>query len=177
MKYTEILDFWFQNSKKWFNWGGEFDTEITEKYLEIYNQAIEWELDEWIENPESCLALIIILDQFSRNMFRWDPRTFEYDFKALYIAKIALKKWYLEILPERHKSFILMPLMHSESLPDQDLCIKKFIEISEDGKWNTYAVKHRDIIAKFWRFPHRNKVLSRESTPEELEFLKIHTGF
>ena len=175
--YTDILDFWFLDSQKWYNGWDDFDGEIEERFWKVYEDAIAWNLDHWIENPVSCLALIIVLDQFSRNMFRWNPRSFEYDFKALYITKIALKKGYLEELEWMQKHFLLMPLMHSESLPDQEFSVHMFREISTDKIDNAYALEHRDIIRDYGRFPHRNEVLARESTPEEKEFMKHHSGF
>lgn len=91
MIHKEILDFWFQNEKKWFNWWDDFDKEITKKFIKNFEKASLWEYDTWQENPKSLLALIILLDQFSRNIFRWDKKAFEYDFKALYFTKLWLK--------------------------------------------------------------------------------------
>lgn len=181
MTHKEILDFWFQNEKKWFNWWDDFDQEITKKFIEDFEKASLWEYDTWQENPKSLLALIILLDQFSRNIFRWDKKAFEYDFKALYFTKLWLKKWFLDKLEDKEKIFFIMSLMHSESLEDQELCVQLFEELSKENdlfKNNVkFAIEHRDIVKKFGRFPHRNKVLWRQSTPEEIEFLKVHNWF
>ena len=166
-----------QNNDKWYNGGEKFDNEITENFLKLYESAIAGELDSWMDDPKSCLALIILLDQFPRNMFRGNYRSFEYDFKALYATKIGLKKWYLDMLEGMQKHFFLMPLMHAESLVDQDLSVEMFQKISSDGSENRYAIEHRDIIAKYGRFPHRNKAIWRVSTQEEIEFMKQHSGF
>lgn len=181
ISFTNILDFWFQDPKKWFNGGDNFDVEIQDRFWNVYEAAISWNLDDWMNAPKSSLALILVLDQFSRNMFRWDFRSFEYDFKALYATKIALKKWFLDQLTWSEKTFLIMPLMHSESVVDQDLCLQLFEKLSKEDQqyeWNVkFAKLHKDIIVQFGRFPHRNTVLWRESTPEEIEFLKLHKWF
>lgn len=181
MQYTEILDFWFQNDTKWFNGWKDFDEEISQKFSKDFEKATAWEYDFWQENPKNLLALIILLDQFSRNIFRGDKKAFEYDFKSLYFAKLWLKKWFLDKLEDKEKIFFIMPLMHSESLEDQELCVQLFTELSKQNSMFDvnvkFAIDHRDIVKKFGRFPHRNAVLWRESTPEENEFLKIHKWF
>lgn len=181
MNFQEILNFWFENKPKWFNGWVDFDTEIREKFGKIFEKATSWELDFCQEQPPSLLALIIILDQFSRNIFRNDKKAFEWDFKALYFSKLALKKWFLDELNDDEKKFLIMPLMHSESFEDQNLCVELFEKLAlknSDFSVNVkFAIEHRDIIQKFGRFPHRNAVLWRKSTLEEIEFLKIHKGF
>jgi len=129
------------------------------------------EIDSWTNEAESCLAYIIILDQFSRNMFRDTPQMYAADSLALDASKYAIKKGFDKQV-KKGRSFFYLPLMHSENLENQEECIKQFEILSEGKESGTeYAIKHRDIIRQFGRFPHRNKILSRESTKEEIEFL------
>ncbi len=182
MNYQKVLEFWFgQDPKKWFNGWELFDRKVTEEFSDLYETVISWKQDDYLRDAKSSLALVIVLDQFSRNMFRWSPRAFEYDFMALYITKFALKKGFLEQLEWAEKTFLIMPLMHSESLPDQDICIQVFSDLAKLDDMYTanveFAHAHRDIILKFGRFPHRNRILWRVSTSEEEIFLKEHSGF
>lgn len=168
---NDILDFWFKNTDKHFNWGDEFDNEIREKFTDIYTKASKWELVDWEESPDWILALIIILDQFPRNIFRNTKKAYDTDQKARELTKIAIKKWFDKKILENKRSFIYMPLMHSEILSDQDLSIKVFWED------NTWAKRHRDIIVKFWRFPYMNEALWRYMTTQEDEYMKMWWGF
>ena len=177
MNYRDILDFWFAEPKKWFNGWEDFGQEIKKRFEDEYKDVIAWKLDIWMDNAFWSLALIIILDQFPRNMFRGTARAFEYDFKALYTTKMSLKKWFLEALEWQQRNFLLMPLMHSESLPDQDILIEIFEQIDSQWQSKEYAKRHRDIIVKFGRFPHRNLALGRISTPAELDFIATHSNF
>jgi len=127
-------------------------------------------MDSWEETEAGCLALIIILDQFSRNIFRDTPRAFAGDSRALALSKACCDKNYLKN-PEIHKRlFMLMPMMHSENLAVQDAALPLFKKLTSERDYE-YAEKHREIIARFGRFPHRNFILDRESTREELKFL------
>jgi uncharacterized protein (DUF924 family) len=136
---------------------------------------VRGELDAWAASPEPNLALVVILDQFSRNLFRNDPRAFAQDAKALALTKAAIARGDdLALLPVQ-RQFLYMPLEHSEDIADQDQCVElmRSLEPFEETRGLTaWAEKHRVIIKRFNRFPHRNAVLGRASTPEEVEFLK-----
>jgi len=153
-KIHEIVDFWFSyDAATWFGGGPDFDAIIQEKFQQDYDHAITGQYDSWLENDTGALALILILDQFSRNIFRDDPRAFEWDFKALYATKLALKKGYFDTLDGDKKLFLIMPLMHSESLPDQELSVAIFEKMAEkDEKYSPnlkFAREHRDRIRQF----------------------------
>ena len=171
--YLDILKFWFGEHKdKWFVKDPSFDAEIKKRFLPIYHSAISKKLDHWIENEESALALIILLDQFPRNMFRGKKEMYSSDDLALYYTGIALDKNLDQSLSDEEKLFLYLPLMHSENLDDQKLCLKLLKERTKLEKSINFAKMHLDIIEKFNRFPHRNDILGRESTSEELAFLK-----
>ena len=171
MNYQEVIDFWFNNQNKWFAKDRQFDCEINDKFLLLYQQAVKSELSEWRNSPLSMLALIIILDQFPRNIFRDDPRAFSSDKLALSLTKKALELGFNKKMPDKnHLKFLYMPLMHSEDLPDQELSLKLFKELQDEISYG-HAKAHHDIILRFDRFPHRNKILNRKSTTQEIEFL------
>ena len=172
-----ILDFWFVQSspKEKFTRNQEFDNKIKEKFLDDYQKAIKNEYDYWQKEAEDCLALIILLDQFSRNLFRNNSKAFAMDNKARQIAKNAINKKYHEKLSNDQIIFIFLPLMHSEELNDQIYCNKLIDAYLKDNK-NYKEIKkfsklHQDIISKFGRFPYRNKVLNRISTIKENQYL------
>jgi len=171
MNYNVVIDFWFNNKQKWFVKEPEFDTLIKEKFLTIYNQAINRELENWKNKAESLLSLVLVLDQFPRNMFRDTPQAFSGDEISLFLAKEAIEKGFDLKLNSDQRMFLYMPLMHSELLLDQKLSVELY---SKMGNINTlnYAIAHHDIIVRFGRFPHRNKILGRISTLQELEFLR-----
>jgi uncharacterized protein (DUF924 family) len=140
-----------------------------------YQKAAQGYLDDWINAPETCLALILLLDQFPRNMFRNTPEAFATDWEALSAAQHAVAQGYdRELLPVQCW-FIYLPFEHSENLEHQRKCIKLFQQLSHDPESASaikYAFQHKEIIARFGRFPHRNQILGRISTPEEEEFLQ-----
>jgi len=169
--YDDVLNFWFaeENKPKWFDKDENFDTAITENFTDLYKIIASGVLDHWKESALGSLALIITLDQFSRNMFRELPESYATDSKALSITKYAITKKLDEELSTDHKMFLYMPLMHSENLEDQKLCVQLF---KDNPKEKHYAEMHlRIIIERFGRFPHRNNALGRKSTEEELQFL------
>jgi uncharacterized protein (DUF924 family) len=157
-KAQEILDFWFKETpaEKRFKKDEAFDKIIRDKFLNDYELASQNEYDDWQDQPMSALALVILFDQFSRNMFRDDKKAFAQDHKTRLIVNDAVYAGYLESMNESERFFMILPLIHSEEITDQ---IKKF--------WKD----HTKAIQLFHRYPHRNKVLGRESTEEELAFL------
>ena len=172
-----ILDFWFVESspEEKFNRNDDFDNRIKDLFFEDYKKAIINEYDSWQNNAEECLALIVILDQFSRNLFRNNSKAFAMDFKAATIAKNAIEKKYHETLPNNQILFIFLPLMHSEEINNQFYCnelIDNFLKKNSNYEQiKKFSKIHLDIIKKFGRFPYRNKILNRKSTNEEIEYL------
>lgn len=165
-----IIDFWFTNKPKWFLKEPEFDALIKKKFFVVYNQVINNELASWNSKAEDILSLILVLDQFPRNMFRDTPKAFLGDKLALSWAKEAIKKQFDLKLNQDERMFLYMPLMHSELLLDQEFSVELYSKINNINILN-YAIAHHDIISKFGRFPHRNKILGRVSTLEEIVFL------
>lgn len=179
MEASEVLSFWFGETlemrKAWFIKDLAFDAEIRRRFLPLYEQAAADRLDAWMESAEPCVALIIVLDQFPRNMFRGTPRSFATDPKALKIAKWAIAQGFDQQLPPMQRFFFYLPLEHSENLDDQTESVRLYEQlrnIPELAETYDYAIRHRNIIERFGRFPHRNLMLDRPSTPEEVEFLK-----
>lgn len=183
-QFEEVLDFWFgkpndedcgKPRKAWFIKNPEFDEEVRSRFLSTYYQAAAGELDHWKELPRSCLALIILLDQCPRNLFRGQPQAFATDSKALSIAQHAVSQGFDKKLLPVQRWFIYLPFEHSENLEHQRYCTELFSTLKDDPDSSDtidYAYRHMEVIERFGRFPHRNKILGRESTPEEEEFLK-----
>ncbi|MEO1771000.1 DUF924 family protein [Candidatus Enterococcus ferrettii] len=173
MESQAVLDFWFTESmpKQWFAKDESFDQKICERFVLLHRQASQGEKAFWRETIQGRLAEILVLDQFSRNLFREDPRAFAYDGMALVLAQEAIVKEELRELTVEERSFVYMPFMHSESLAIHE---QAMILFSETGMENSldFEKRHRDIIERFGRYPHRNAVLNRPSTQEELSFLK-----
>jgi uncharacterized protein (DUF924 family) len=179
----EVLDFWFgrqgdpeygQFRNEWFRKDPEFDARVTARFADLYEEAVAGELGSWRDNAESCLALVIVLDQFPRNMFRGDGRTHAEDDRALGASAYAVEHALDRELPAFQRMFLYMPFMHSENVADQRRSVELFERLAgEEGAPDvvSYAVAHRDIVERFGRFPHRNEILGRETTPEEAAFL------
>jgi len=166
----EILTFWREaGPDRWFTKDEAFDASIRERFLATYEAAARGELAAWEATAEGALALVIVLDQFPRNMFRGSPRVYEADALARAAANIALKRGYDLDVPEAERGFLFLPFMHSEDLVDQNRCVELY-RAAEDANLK-YAVEHREIIRRFGRFPHRNAILGRASTSEEEAFL------
>ena len=176
MKHSEIIEFWFSELKaeNWFVQNDEIDKTIIDRFSEIYTKATAGELDDWQNKPEGALALIIILDQFPRNMFRKKPQSFAFDHLAREVSNRAIEKGFDMLMDFQKRIFVYMPFMHSEKIEDQDACIKLIAErMGEKGKNNLiHAKAHRHVIEMFGRFPFRNEALSRNSTAEESKWLK-----
>ena len=180
----EVLAFWFGREDEpgygkfreaWFRKDPEFDQQVQERFGPLYERAAAGELDGWREEARSCLALVICLDQFPRNMFRGDGRTHATDDKALETARYALERALDRELPPFQRVFVYMPFMHSESVEDQRRSVELFGRLAEKPgapDLTSYAVGHMEIVERFGRFPHRNVILGRETTPEEAEFLQ-----
>ena len=180
----EILDFWFGREgeesygefrEAWFIKDSEFDREVRDRFEGAYEEAAAGKLDHWKDEAWSCLALIILLDQFPRNMFRGDPKTYAADDKALEAARHAVEHAYDRELPPYGRLFVYLPFEHSEDLEDQRSSVELFRELAAEMRSEDllgYAVRHLEIIERFGRFPHRNEILGRATTPEEAEFLR-----
>lgn len=179
-----ILTFWFgqpdeseygKSRKIWFTKDPAFDREIRDRFYEDYKLAAAGTLDHWRELPQSCLALIILLDQFPRNMFRGQPQAFATDPQALAAAQYAVERGFDQQLLPVQRWFVYLPFEHSENLEHQNQCVALYQQLSdhpESLETIDYALRHRAVIERFGRFPHRNKILGRETTPKEAEFLK-----
>ena len=171
MNAQSVLDFWFRGNeerKEWFQKEPAFDDAIRARFLPLYEEAARGALAAWKHSPRECLALIILLDQFPRNMFRGDARSYATDGLALEAARHAVESGYDRSLSEIERTFVYLPFEHSENLADQETALRLFA-----GHANyEWARKHWEIVRRFGRFPHRNPVLGRQSTPAEIEFLK-----
>jgi uncharacterized protein (DUF924 family) len=174
-----VLDFWFGEEgsaefgvkqKKWFTADAAFDSAVTAEFAEDFETAAAGGYDSLAETEKGSLALVILLDQFSRNMFRGTARAFAADEKARSFARAAVDRGFDQTVPPVLRSFFYLPFEHSEDLADQELSVVLF-ETLGDADWLDYAVRHRDVVARFGRFPHRNAALGRENTPEESDFL------
>ncbi|MGH1440305.1 MAG: DUF924 family protein [Cellvibrionaceae bacterium] len=172
MDYQEILSFWFEeiDSSLWWKKDDDFDGLIRHRFLSVHQQATQCELFEWRTSSLGRLAEVIVLDQFSRNLFRDLPQAFTSDALALALAQEAISLGQDADLSPVERSFLYMPFMHSESLAIHDVAVSLF---EKNGIQSTleFEHKHRDIIVRFGRYPHRNAILNRESSTEELEFL------
>jgi uncharacterized protein (DUF924 family) len=168
---AEVLAFWrAAGADRWFKKDDAFDLAIREDFLSTYEAAATGKLNDWEKTPDGALALIIVLDQFPRNMFRNDARAFATDPLALAITKRALTSGTDRKIEHELVPFLYMPLMHSENIADQRRCVDLFGRYGNQNNLK-FAEIHRDIIERFGRFPHRNAVLGRVTTPDERAFL------
>jgi len=167
-----VLAFWFNEiqPKQWFTKSDAFDAQLRDRFAHTVRAALDGMLDEWANDGRGCLALILCLDQFTRNIYRGSPDAFAGDAKCVSLSQRCVTDGYLKAAPPAHRTFMLMPMMHSEELSVQEASLPLFLEYTPTDTYE-YAVKHRDIVARFGRFPHRNAVLGRDSTSQELEFL------
>ena len=176
MDAEEVLRFWFsQDRKRWFEKDAAFDAQIRERFLGLHEKASRGELDAWQAAARACLALVILFDQFPRNMFRGTVRAFATDSRAREATGVVLKNGWDKNMTPDERMFVYLPLEHSESLADQERCLALMKEIAvypETADLPKWAEAHLVIIRRFGRFPHRNAALGRASTPEEIEFLK-----
>ena len=188
----EVLEYWFgplssvetypeDKEKLWFGGGDAVDKEIRNRFESLVHAAADHQLDSWNETPKGRLALIIVLDQFPRNIYRGTPNAFAYDQMAQKLTLEGIKKGDDQALFPVEKIFFYLPLEHAENIDLQRLSVDKFNAIiptvpaehvASFESFVDYACRHHKVIAQFGRFPHRNKVLERISTPQEIEFLK-----
>lgn len=171
----EILQFWFEEIEHscWFRKDPVFDRELGERFGELLTLARNDQLDDWCDTPRGCLALIILLDQFSRNIYRETPDAFAADPKALQLTVQGMRKGFDEKHSPEQRSFFYLPLRHAEDLTMQELGLARTRELNDAGYGtDKYALSHLAIIERFGRFPHRNRILGRRNTTEEQEYLK-----
>ena len=170
----DILDFWFTECtpEQWFKKDYEFDKMLESRFAGTVERALTGKLDSWANSDSGCLALILLLDQFTRNIFRDTPLAFAGDEKALELSFRCVENGYLANAENHWRQFMLMPRMHSEDIAVQDVSLPLFKKLNVESVYD-YAVRHRDIVARFGRFPHRNSILGRSSTKEELKFLTL----
>lgn len=178
---TDVLEFWFKGDAEqpqslWWNKDLKVDEEVTKRFQGTLERAKKGDYDDWMETPEGALALILLLDQFPRHIYRDRPEAFAYDAKGQQMALEAIRRGYDRLLTGFQPVFLYMPLQHSEEIHVQEISVLLYDLLrKQDSKYDgayDYAVAHRDIIKRFGRFPHRNAVLGRRSTDEETEFLK-----
>lgn len=190
-RIDEILSFWFDDSRndpaaaqqmvaRWFSADPALDDEIRRRFASFYRAAVAAELTEWEQTARGSLALIIVLDQFSRNMFRGQPQAFAEDAVAQRLCLDGIEQQLDALLGPAEQGFFYMPLQHAENAYLQDVSVRQYEQLLQqsDAAWRPllqgmldYAREHRDIIHRFGRFPHRNAILGRPSTPAELAFL------
>ena len=167
----DVLDFWFgADPKYWFAKDDGFDAEIREGFAPVLEAARSGQLDAWKDSLHGTLALVIVLDQFSRNLYRDSAEAFMHDDESLHLARLLVAHPDWDRLSKDEKTFAVMPMMHAEDLHAQEECVAWMKRIGNENS-ERYAIIHRDIIARFGRFPHRNAVLGRETTSQEQAFL------
>ena len=172
MSATTVIQFWFEDiePRQQFTKDLEFDESIRTKFSKTYQLATQGLLYAWRGHPLDALAEILVLDQFSRNMFRNTPKAFEADTVALVLAQEAIRKKFDKELNNSKKAFFYMPFMHSESKEIHDIALFLFDQPGLEDSFN-FEIKHKAIIDRFGRYPHRNEILGRKSTADELKFL------
>lgn len=192
----DVLDYWFGNldagfadaeyRQRWFQGGAAADREINERFGFLIELASTGKLDHWLDSTEATLAFILVCDQFSRQVFRGSPRAFATDPLALEMARSAIDARLDQGLAWDHRAFLYIPFEHSESAVDQHTAVGLFTQLRDatpqgyrhlTGSYLQHAHQHRDIILRFGRFPHRNAVLARESSPAELAYLEDASSF
>ena len=168
-----ILDFWFVQCtpNMWFKKSDSFDQLLRTKFKKNIEICLKINIEQISISYDNYLSYILVLDQFTRNVFRNNPKAFEGDKTALELSKTAIENNFLLECKFHYNSFFLMPIMHSENIIDHELGLPFFKKFTNENTFK-YALKHKKIIEKFSRFPHRNKILGRKSSESELEFLK-----
>ena len=171
--YQDVINFWFKEIQpsQWWVKDEAFDQLITSRFLDVHGKAVRGELFEWRRYPQGRLAEIIVLDQFSRNMFRGSPQAFAQDPIALILSQEAISLGIDKQLELKERGFVYLPLMHSESLIIHQAAEAIYRQHGDASSLN-FELKHKEIIERFGRYPHRNEILGRPSTDEERAFLK-----
>lgn len=174
MRPGDVLEFWFSEQAKpfWFVRSDAFDASVRERLGPAYEAAAAGRLADWTEDATACLALVILLDQVPRNLFRGTPRAFGADAMALEVARRAVERGFDADLSADQRAFLYLPFEHSEDPADQRRSVDLFRTRIGPGIYLDYAVRHQEIIDRFGRFPHRNHILGRRSTDDEVAFLK-----
>ena len=187
-----VLAFWFGTAEEiesgttnrrhiWFGGDEAVDREIEQKFGALPPQALKRQLDDWRDSPRSNLALVLVLDQFTRNLYRGTPESFAYDDYALEVARAAIARGDDQTLLPIEAMFLFMPYEHSENIDDQLRCVELFDQLIDRAppdvreriaSFRSYAVRHLEVIKRFGRFPHRNVILGRDTTDEEKEYLE-----
>jgi uncharacterized protein (DUF924 family) len=170
--HDSVIDYWRQAGERgqWFSKDPAFDRDFHDRFLALHLAASRRELDDWAAASQGSLALLILLDQFPRNAFRGSAHMYATDGLARHVARLALAAGHMERVEESLQLFFCLPFAHSESLDDQRLSIELNARLGPS--WQAHAEGHHDIVRRFGRFPHRNAMLGRESTPAELQFLR-----
>ncbi|HYD49568.1 MAG TPA: DUF924 family protein [Terriglobales bacterium] len=183
---AELLELWFADCRDtgkgrnelWFGGGRRFDDELRQRFGELHAEAIRGELDRWADTPHGLLALVLLLDQLSRNLHRGTAAAFAGDAAALRLARAAVERGWDRTMHPFERAFLYLPFEHSESLEDQEQSVRLFTALRDEtgGAFDTeealrYALEHRNAIVRFGRFPHRNACLGRHPTPEEQHYL------
>jgi uncharacterized protein (DUF924 family) len=182
--YQAVLDYWFgdgsdagrRQRELWFAGSARVDAEVRERFLPEVERAERGEFNHWKEKPDACLALIILLDQFPLMIFRGEARGYLDGDLALPVARHLVEQGYDQGYTPSERLFAYLPFEHSEDLADQEQALELFGKIRDlpgMAMAYDYAVKHREVVRRFGRFPHRNEALGRSSTAEEIEFLKL----
>ncbi len=169
----DVLGFWFVElqRKAWFVKDAAVDAQIRDRFAPLIDQLAAQPVDEALTSADRALATVLVLDQFTRNVFRGTPRAFATDAQALAVAKAAVARGLDQQVPAARRVFLYLPFEHSEAIADQERCVELTAALG-DEEYTRYAVLHRDVIKRFGRFPHRNAMLGRTPTLEEINFLK-----
>jgi uncharacterized protein (DUF924 family) len=178
IEFAEVINFWFSEPVKsmWFSSTAEFDVQLKHQYESLWESACAREVDDWQMHAKGALALVIVLDQFPLNMYRGSPLGYSSEAQARDVSRLAIQQEFDKNLHGPERSFLYMPFMHSEDIEDQNLSVSLY----ESGQLESnlrFARHHQEIIRRFGRFPHRNKVLGRESTKEEVRYLNSKEAF
>jgi uncharacterized protein (DUF924 family) len=176
--YQCVLEFWYsaEMRPRWFDSTPALDERIRTEFETLWQQAAAGELDHWQDTPQGALALVIVLDQLPLNMYRGRPEAFATEQRAVAVARQAVERGYDKLIPNDRLMFLYMPLMHSEHLADQDLSVQLFGAAGLVDNLR-FAEHHRGIVRRFGRFPHRNAILGRVSSADELDYLASPQAF
>lgn len=169
----EVLAFWFEEAtpEQWFRKDDAFDATMTSRFLLLHERLQARPIEDFLDDPETAIAAVIVFDQMSRNMFRGTARAFACDAKALALAQAAIARGYEAKLSKPQRQFLYLPFEHAENLASQERCVA-LMQSLDDAELVKWAEAHRVIVARFGRFPHRNQALGRVSTDDEIAFLK-----